>query len=95
MLWIYLDNPPVHRSRVLKKWLAKHPRVVLDHLPRYSPDISAQEQWWNYEKAKLLNNHYFDSNRKLNGAVRRFVRNTPLDVVKSVCNTSAIEHLGN
>ena len=67
--WTYLDNPPVHRSKVLKKWLSKHPRVVLDYLPRYSPDINPQEQWWNYERAKLLNNHYFDSNRKLNGAV--------------------------
>ncbi|MDG6933746.1 MAG: IS630 family transposase [Nitrososphaerota archaeon] len=92
-LWIYLDNPPVHRSKVLKKWIAGHPRVVLKPLPRYSPDINPQEQWWNYERAKLLNNRYFGSNRKLDGAVMRFVRNTSPATVKSVCNISAIEHL--
>ena len=92
-LCIYLDNPPVHRSKVLKKWLENHPKVVLKYLPRYSPDINPQEEWWNHERAKLLNNHYFGSNRKLDGAVRRFVRNTSPATVKSVCNISAIEHL--
>ena len=74
ILRIYLDNPPVHRSKVLKKWLVGHSRVVLKPLLRYSPDINPQEQWWNYERAKLLNNHYFGLNRKLVGSVRRFVR---------------------
>ena len=92
-LWIYLDNTPVHRSKVLKKWLENHPKVVLKYLPRYSPDINPQEEWWNYERAKLLNNRYFGSNRKLDGAVRRFVRNTSPATVKSVCNISAIEQL--
>ena len=92
-LWVYLDNPPVHRSKVLKKWLSDHPMVVLKYLPRYSPNINPQEDWWNYERAKLLNNHYFESNRRLNGAVGRFIRNTPSAIVKNVCNISAIGHL--
>ena len=37
-LCIYPDNPPVHGSKVLKKWLENHPKVVLKHLPRCSPD---------------------------------------------------------
>ena len=93
ILWIYLDNPPVHKSKVLKKWITEHPKVVLNYLPRYSPDINPQEEWWNHVRSKLLNNHYFESNRRLNGAVRRFIRNTPPGIVKSVCNISAIEHL--
>ena len=67
--------------------------VVLNYLPGYSPDINPEEEWWNHVRSKLLNNHYFESNRRLNGAVRRFIRNTPPDIVKSVCNISAIEHL--
>ena len=63
ILRIYLDNPPVHRSKVLKKWLVGHSRVVLKPLLRYSPDINPQEQWWNYERAKLLNNTYFNINQ--------------------------------
>ena len=92
-LWKYLYNPPVHRSKVLKKWLATHPRVVLKPLPRYSPDVNPQEQWWNYERSKLLNNRYFGSNRRLGGAVRHFVRNTPPATEKSVCILPAIHGL--
>jgi transposase len=81
-LWIYIDNPPVHISNMLKKWLATHQRVVLT-LPRYSPDINPQEQWWNYESAKLFNNTYA-SNRRPGGAVQHSVRNTLHATVKSV-----------
>jgi hypothetical protein len=73
--------------------IADHPDVVLKYLPKYSPDINPQEQWWNYERVKLLNSRYFDSNRKLNGADGRFISNTPSGIVKSVCNISAIENL--
>ena len=61
------EGPPVHRSKVLKRWIAGHPRVVLKTLPRYSPDINPLEQWWNYERAKLFNNRYFPTNRRLGG----------------------------
>jgi hypothetical protein len=44
-LWVYIDNTPVHRSKVLKKWLAAHSRFVLKPLPEYSPDINPQEMW--------------------------------------------------
>ncbi len=76
--------------RFIEKLLEIHPRVVLKPLSRYSPDINPQEQWWNYERAKLLNNRYFPTNRRLGGAVRHFVRNTPPAAVKSACNLSAI-----
>ena len=75
---------------MLKRWIAGHPRVVLKTLPRYSPDINPQEQWWNYERSKLLNNRYFPTNRRLGGAVRHFARNAPPATVKSVCNSTAI-----
>ncbi|MCL5253657.1 MAG: transposase [Candidatus Thermoplasmatota archaeon] len=89
---IYPDNPP-HRSKVLKEWSAGHPRVVLRPLPRYSPYINQQEQWWNYERAKLFNNRYIGLNRKLVGSARRFFRNTSPKIAKNVCNISAIELL--
>ena len=92
-LRIYPDNPPVHRSKMLKKWPENHPKVVLKYLSRCSPDINPREEWWNHERAKLLNNRYFPTNRKLGGAVRHFVGNTPPGTVESVCITSAIEQL--
>ncbi len=78
---------------MLKKWLADHPEVVMKYLPRYSPDSNPQENWWDHERKKLLNNHYFESNRSLHVAVRRFVKNVSTDTVISVHNISAIGHL--
>ena len=43
-LWIYLDDPPIHKSTVLKKWPADHRMTILNNLRRYSPDINPQEQ---------------------------------------------------
>jgi transposase len=78
---------------VLKKWFAAHPRVVLRPLPGYSPDINPLEQWWNYERAELLNKTYFVSNKRPGGAVWNLVRNTPPATVENVCNLSAIHKL--
>ena len=42
------------------------------------------------ERARMLKNCYLVPNRRLGGAVRHFVRNTPPAAVKSVCNLTAI-----
>ncbi len=43
-LCIYPDNPPVHRSAMLRKWLENHPKVVLKCLPRCSPETSIRRK---------------------------------------------------
>ncbi len=62
-------------------------------LPIYPPDINSGENWWDHERKNLLNNLYLKTNRRLEVAVRRFVKNVSTDTVKSVHNISAIEHL--
>ena len=39
---------------------------------------------------QIISYRYFHTKRRLGGAVRHFVRNTPPAAVKSVCNLSAI-----
>ncbi len=52
-----------------------------------------RENWWDHERKNLLNNLYLKTNRRLEVAVRRFVKNVSTDTVKSVHNISAIGHL--
>lgn len=54
ILW---DRANPHRCKQVKDWCAKHPRVVLEPLPAYAPDLDAVDYLWAYLKAHPLANH--------------------------------------
>jgi transposase len=92
-IWVYADNLPVHKSERVGNFLRNHPRVELRFLPTYSPDLNPQDQWWNFERRKLLNNRYFATQHQLAAAISRFGRNTPPERIMSVCSLTPIENL--
>jgi len=92
-IWVYTDNLPVHKSGRVKGFLQNHPQVELRFLPAYSPDLNPQDQWWNFERKKLLNNRYFATPHQLATAISWFGRNTPPERVMSVCPLTPIENL--
>ena len=56
------------RSKVVKAWLAKHPKVVVEDFPSYDPDANPDEWVWGWAKyGKLCNlcpadvEHLFDA----------------------------------
>ena len=50
------DGDPVHRSRVVKKWIKDNHVPVLE-CPRNSPDLNPIEIAWNYMKNKVQEAH--------------------------------------
>jgi len=92
-IWIYMDNLPVHKSDLVKEFLEEHPNIEVRFLPPYSPDINIQEQWWNHQRKKLLNNRCFGSTHQLAINISQFGRQTPPEEVMSICNFSQIENL--
>ena len=50
------DGDPVHRSRIVKKWLKDNHVPVLE-CPRNSPDLNPIENAWNYIKNKVQEAH--------------------------------------
>ena len=50
------DSDPVHRPRVVKKWLKDNHVPVLE-CPRNSPDLNPIENAWNYMKNKVQEAH--------------------------------------
>lgn len=42
-IWIYLDNGPAHKSKLVKLWLLLHQKVKLRWMPAHSPDLNPQE----------------------------------------------------
>ncbi len=92
-IWIYLDNGPVHKSKLVKLWLSLHPKVKLRWMPPYSPDLNPQELVWCHDRRKFLNNHEFADARQLAMRLSWFVRRPKPETVKSVASLIPIEAL--
>ena len=92
-IWIYLDNYKVHKSEEVEKYLRKHPKIELRFLPPYSPDLNLQEQWWNFQRRKLLNTKCFSSRHQLATSINWFVRRTPSVQIRSICSFAPIANL--
>jgi transposase len=53
---VVCDNVIIHRSKIVQRWLATHPRIVVLHGARYSPHDNPVERIWAVLKAWLANN---------------------------------------
>ena len=71
---IYLDNCPVHKSKLVKLWLSLHPKVKSRWMPPYSPNWNSQEPVLCYDLKKFLNNHKFTDGKQLAMQLSWFVR---------------------
>ena len=53
---VVCDNVISHRSKIVQRWLATHPRLLVLHGARYSPHDHPVERVWGALKAWLANN---------------------------------------
>ena len=90
---LYLDNLPVHKARKVNEFVGRHPNIRLEFMPPYSPDLNPQEQWWNYERKKLLNNRNFSSTHQLATSISRFTKQTSPEQIMSICSLEPLERL--
>jgi transposase len=52
---VVCDNVIIHRSKLVQRWLAVHPRMLVLHGARYSPHDNPTERIWAALKAWLAN----------------------------------------
>jgi transposase len=52
---VVCDNVIIHHSKIVQRWLATHPRVLVLHGARYSPHDNPVERIWGSLKAWLAN----------------------------------------
>jgi transposase len=90
---LYLDNLSVHKSKKVKKFIEKHPNMRLEYLPPYSPELNPQEQWWNYERKKFLNNRNFSSTHQLATSMSWFAKRVQPEQIMSICSLAPLEKL--
>ena len=51
------DRINQHRSAAVKAFIASHPRLQVEHLPAYAPELNPVEGVWCEWKAHRLANH--------------------------------------
>jgi transposase len=56
-----LDNVRFHHAKLLRKWLAKHPKLELVYLPPYSPELNPVERAWWFMRKKITHNRYLNT----------------------------------
>jgi transposase len=52
---VVCDNVIIHHSKIVQRWLAAHPRMLVLHGARYSPHDNPVERIWGALKAYLAN----------------------------------------
>lgn len=52
---VICDNAAIHHSKITKRWLAEHPRLLLLHGARYSPQDNPVERIWAALKHHIAN----------------------------------------
>lgn len=62
LIW---DRSNTHRSKETKAYLASQPRLHVEQLPAYAPNLNPQEQIWGHSKTNGLANYCPDDTAEL------------------------------
>lgn len=55
-----LDNASYYKAEIVTQWLEEHPKLQIDFLPPYAPNLNLIERFWRFVKDKLVRNTYYE-----------------------------------
>lgn len=70
---IILDNASPHKSALIRRWLARHPRFAFHYTPTYASWLNLVERWFSALTTKQLRRGVHRSVRELVAAIREFI----------------------
>ena len=56
---LILDNATYFKAQVVTTWLKYHPKLKLEFLPPYAPNLNLIERFWRFVKEHLVRNTYY------------------------------------
>ena len=83
-----LDNAKIHHAKLLTEFLLANPRLHLEFLPPYSPNLNIIEELWKWLKNTVINNVFFHTREEIKSAVLSFldfIATIPLVVIDRLC----------
>lgn len=85
---LILDNAKIHHAKLLTGFLLENPRLHLEFLPPYSPNLNIIEELWGWLKSTVINNVFFHTREDIRAAVLSFIdyiAAIPLTVIDRLC----------
>jgi len=73
---LLLDNAKYFKAKIVDKWLEKHPKLELEFLPPYSPNLNLIERFWRFVKEKLVKNRYHEKYKTFRAEVFQLLNHT-------------------
>lgn len=81
-LHIVLDNASAHKTREVREWLERHPRVHFHFTPTSASWLNAVEGWFAQLERRALYRGVFSSVQDLKSELRRFIKVHNRDLAK-------------
>ncbi len=53
---VLMDNARIHKTKALRAFVEQQPRLIVEYLPPYAPELNPIERVWAYVKGSVLGN---------------------------------------
>ena len=70
---VIMDNDGTHKTALIRRWFARHPRFHPHFTPTYASWLNLVERWFAALETKQLRRGVHDSVRSLESAIREFI----------------------
>jgi transposase len=70
---LFVDNATYFKATLVSEWLQEHPRLQLESLPTYAPNLNLIERFWKFVKEKLVKNSYYEKYKTFRAHVFRLL----------------------
>lgn len=74
-IYLFTDNASYYLSAQIQDWLKGHPKIVLLHLPTYSPNLNLIERLWKFMRKKVIDLNYYSTFKLFRQAIFDFFDN--------------------
>ena len=72
-LHLILDNSSTHKTRGVKTWLSKHPRITVHFTPTSASWLNAVESWFSQLERRALYRGAFTNVKELRDAIHHYI----------------------
>lgn len=86
---VFVDNAKYFKANLVEEWLTEHPRLHLEPLPAYAPNLNLIERFWKFAKEQLVKNTYYEKYKTFRAHVFRFLNH--VDVYIEELKTLMVE----
>ncbi len=70
---LFLDNAKYHKAVIVNQWLKEHPKLRVEFIPPYAPNLNLIERFWRFAKEKLVKNTYCEKYKTFRAKVFQFL----------------------